>query len=157
MAEADEAASIVLVAEDETLVRLLVNDVLTDAGYRVLEARDGHEALTILGLRDDVQALLTDITMPNVDGMSLARIVSERWPHIGIVVMSAATFPSDLPKGVRFVSKPCSNEKLVREIEAALAARTSAAPIALTSTPTLHGGQVHGAGGLAQPLREPEE
>jgi CheY-like chemotaxis protein len=38
----------VLVAEDETLVRLLANDMLTEAGYRVIEARDGQEALTIL-------------------------------------------------------------------------------------------------------------
>jgi CheY-like chemotaxis protein len=43
----DGTAVVVLVAEDETLVRLLANDILTEAGYRVLEARDGQEALTI--------------------------------------------------------------------------------------------------------------
>src|SRR5687768_7462054 len=83
-----DTAVVVLVAEDETLVRLLANDILNEAGYRVLEARDGQEALTILELHDDVRALLTDVSMPNVDGISLANIVRGRWPHIAIVVGS---------------------------------------------------------------------
>jgi CheY-like chemotaxis protein len=53
----DDSAVVVLVAEDETLVRLAANDILSAAGYRVLEARDGQEALTILEVHDDVRAL----------------------------------------------------------------------------------------------------
>ena len=49
MVHADKGiAGVVLVAEDETLVRLLASDILSEAGHRVLEARDGQEALTIL-------------------------------------------------------------------------------------------------------------
>jgi CheY-like chemotaxis protein len=54
----------VLVVEDETLVRLLANDILTEAGYRVLDARDGQEALTILEVNNSIRAILTDVTMP---------------------------------------------------------------------------------------------
>lgn len=157
----DGSAVVVLVVEDETLVRLLANDILSEAGYRVLEARDGQEALTILEVHVDIRAIFTDVTMPNVDGLSLAKIVTERWPHIGIVVTSGLALPSELPEGVRFARKPYEAETVQREIEAAIAGTADipvgAAPVALTSIPNLHAGQMHGAGGLAQPLREPEE
>jgi hypothetical protein len=79
MTDSDDAtAVVVLVVEDETLIRLLANDMLSEAGYRVLEARDGQEALTILEVHADVRALFTDVTMPNLDGLSLAKIVSVR-------------------------------------------------------------------------------
>jgi hypothetical protein len=65
-----------------------------------------------------------------------------------------------VPEDVRFVPKPYTAEALVEALEAALAEtaiEASAVPIGLTSIPTFHAGQMHGAGGLAQPLREPEE
>ena len=62
--------------------------MLSEAGYRVLEARDGQEALTILEVHADVRAVFTDVTMPTLDGLSLAKIVSERWPQIGILLTS---------------------------------------------------------------------
>ena len=52
----DGTAVVVLLVEDETLVRLLANDMLAEAGYRVLEARDGQEALTILEVHDSIRA-----------------------------------------------------------------------------------------------------
>lgn len=152
---------IVLVADDETLVRLVANDMLTEAGYRVLKARDGQEALAILTAHADVRALFTDVTMPNLDGLSLARIVSERWPRIGIVVTSAVASPADVPKGARFVRKPSTSEAVLEAIEAVIAetalVQTGPVPVALTNMANLQAGQLHGAGGLAQPLREPEE
>ena len=160
----DDTAVVVLVAEDETLVRLLVNDILTEAGYRVLEARDGQEALTILEVHSDIRALLTDVSMPHVDGISLANIVRGRWPHIAIVVASGA-MPERanprVPEFARFVPKPYSPERLLRELEAALGQvpelPVSAAPVALTNIANFHAGQMHGAGGLAQPLPEADE
>src|SRR5215207_10201919 len=153
-------AVVVLVVEDETLVRLLANDILTEAGYRVLEARDGQEALTILEVHANVRALFTDVTMPNLDGLSLARIVSERWPDIGIVITSGLVAPSELPNGARFIGKPYEPETVHGEIHTIIAeaANTSkgAAPVALTGVPNLHAGQMHGEGALAQPLPEPE-
>ena len=112
---------IVLVAEDETLVRLVANDMLTDADYRVVEAQDGQEALAILTAKNTVRALLTDVNMPNVDGLALAKIVRQRWPHIGVVVTSGRPPPSALPAGARFISKPYRYEDVVLELEAVIA------------------------------------
>lgn len=155
------SAAVVLVVEDETLVRLLANDILTNAGYRVLEARDGQEALTVLEVHSGVSALLTDVTMPNLDGLALTKIVRARWPHIGIVVCSGLAKPTTLPPGVRFMSKPYAPEAVVHELEKVLDAtghiQTSAAPVSLQSIANLHAGQMHGAGGLAQPVAEPEK
>jgi CheY-like chemotaxis protein len=117
----DDVPLIVLVAEDEALVRLLANDMLTDADYRVVEAQDGQEALTILGARNTVRALLTDVNMPNVDGLELAKIVRQRWPHIGIIVTSGMPRPTGLPAGARFISKPYRHEDLLSELEAVIA------------------------------------
>ena len=156
MADLDDgSAVVVLVVEDETLVRLLANDILSDAGYRVLEARDGQEALTILEVHDDVQALFTDVNMPHVDGLSLAKIVSERWPEMGIVITSGV---AAAPKGYRFLPKPYTSESLLREINAAVAgAEASSVPVAPMSMPLIEGARPSGAGGLAQPLAEPEK
>lgn len=112
----DDVPLVVLLAEDETLVRLLASDMLTDADYRVVEAHDGHQALTILDANNTVRALLTDVTMPNVDGLALAKIVRERRPHIGVVVTSGRPMPADLPMGVRFVSKPYRHEAVLQEL-----------------------------------------
>jgi two-component system, response regulator PdtaR len=146
---------VVLVAEDETLVRLLANDILSDAGYRVLEARDGQEALTILEVHDDVRALFTDVNMPHVDGLSLAKIVSERWPDMGIVVTSGA---AAAPEGYRFLPKPYNPESLLRDIEAVVAGviEASSVPVALTIMP-IEGARPSDAGGLAHPLAEPDK
>jgi len=160
VAAGTEEKIVVLVAEDETLVRLIVNDILAEAGYRVLEARDGQEALTILQVHSDVAAVVTDVNMPHVDGLSLARIVDERWPRIAIVVASALPLPTELPPGARFVQKPYKPAVLVEELKAALedvSAQASAAPVALMNPVNLQAGPMHGAGGIAQPLPEPEK
>lgn len=117
----DDAPVIVLVAEDETLLRLLANDMLTDADYRVVEAQDGREALAILDAKNTVRALLTDVNMPNVDGLALARIVRQRWPHIGVVVTSGRPMPAGMPDGARFISKPYRYEDVLQELEAVIA------------------------------------
>ena len=145
----DDTAVVVLVAEDETLVRWFASDMLSEAGYRVREARDGQEALAILEVHDDVRALFTDVNMPHVDGLSLAKIVLARWPHIGVVVTSGATEP----EGVRFLRKPYAPEALLRAITAAIAetdVETSRAPVALTIMASVQRGNMHRR--LAQPL-----
>ena len=109
-------------------------------------------------MRDDVGALFTDVAMPNMNGVALAKIVSERWPEIGIVVTSGA-MPLDLklelPVGSRFIQKPYAPEKLSQGIEAVLP--LARGPVALHSIATMQAGKMHGAGGLAQPLQEPEK
>lgn len=160
MQSSSETKSVViLIVEDEILVRMSVADILQDAGYHVVEARDGVEAIALLEVRDDVVAVLTDVTMPNMNGIALAKIVSERWPHIAIVLTSGALPPGvqlELPPGARFVRKPYQPDAFLREI-AALVPIPRGTPVALQSIPTLQAGKLHGAGGIAQPLAEPEE
>ena len=140
------------------IVRMSTTDILQDAGYLVLEARDGVEAIAMIELRDDVAALFTDVTMPNMNGVALARVVRERWPHIGIVVTSGALPPNvklELPEGARFLAKPYKPKELLQDIQAVLPQVGS--EVAIRSLPTMQAGKMHGAGGLAQPLPEPDE
>jgi CheY-like chemotaxis protein len=117
----DDPRFIVMVADDDTLVRFMISEMLADANYEVVEARDGQEALAILGSQVGIGALLTDVTMPNVDGLALAKIARQRWPHIGVVVTSGRQVPSGLPDGTRFISKPFSQEKLLHELKSVIA------------------------------------
>ena len=149
---------VILIVEDEMIVRMSTTDILQDAGYLILEARDGVEAIAVIELRDDVAALFTDVTMPNMNGVALARLVRERWPHIGIVITSGALPPNvklELPDGARFLAKPYKPKQLLQEIQAVLPLVGSA--VAIRSLPTMQPGKMHGAGGLAQALSEPEE
>ncbi|MCB5173917.1 response regulator [Microvirga lenta] len=80
---------VILVVEDEPLVRMFLADALDDAGYKVFEAVNADEAVTLLQARPDIQAVVTDIEMPgSMNGIGLARPVRERWPGIGLLVTS---------------------------------------------------------------------
>ena len=155
------ARPVILVAEDETLVRMTTSEMLEESGHQVYQARDGQEALTILEVRgESVNVLFSDITMPNLGGLDLAEIVHARWPHIGIVLCSGNA-PPDLkqrmPLEATFIGKPFREAEALAAVRAASQRRPAAGPaVALHSFPTLRAGQTHGAGGLAQPLPEPE-
>jgi len=175
MSIADHKPAIILLAEDETLVRMIASDILTDdASYRVIEAANADEALTLLEARHDVRVVFTDVDMPgSLNGYALARIVDMRWPGIALIVTSGLTGPGigDLPKKARFLPKPYSPATLLDTVRDLLAG--SAKPITLPGDDSADG---HGAailpvgikvdqlhtglgtvGGLAQPLPEPEE
>jgi CheY-like chemotaxis protein len=108
---------IILVVEDETLVRLAAVGMLEDAGFRLVEAANSDQALELLAADSNVQLLFTDVSMPGaIDGLALARMVRVRWPHIAIMVASAkrAPHPEELPAGSRFERKPYSLDTVVR-------------------------------------------
>ena len=104
-----EPRMVILVVEDEPLVRLFPTDFLDEAGFKVFEAVNGDEALTILQARPDVQVIISDIEMPgSMNGLELARAVHERWPGIGVVVTSGRERPGpdDLSDKVAFLARP---------------------------------------------------
>jgi CheY-like chemotaxis protein len=108
---------VILVVEDEALVRFAAVGMLEDAGFRMIEAVNGDQALELLTADSDVQLLFTDVTMPGaIDGLALARQVRDRWPHIAIMVVSAKRVPhaDELPDGSRFEQKPYSPDTVVR-------------------------------------------
>jgi CheY-like chemotaxis protein len=103
------ANAVVLVVEDEILIRMDVVDQLTALGYIIIEASSGREALEALTNADAVHILFTDIDMPgDPDGVMLAHEVSQTRPEIGIIVTSGKTALGEdrLPVGSRFFPKP---------------------------------------------------
>jgi CheY-like chemotaxis protein len=102
---------VVLVVEDEFLLRIDAADVIAAAGFEVIEAANADEAIEILESRSDVTVVFTDIQMPgSMDGLKLARAVRGRWPPIKIVATSGLlnVREVDLPEGGRFLPKPYS-------------------------------------------------
>ncbi len=151
-------AAILLVA-DELLVRLTAHEALEEAGYNVIEARDGQEALAILEIHPDVRLLFTDITMPNLDGVTLARLVRSRWPHIAVLVTSALPPPAGtLPEDAAFLPKPYKLGALIETVGGLLEREPpSGAPVVPVSPATERPWLPGHSGGLAQALTEPDE
>ncbi len=111
--------STVLVVEDESFVRMIAADVLEESGFCVLEAPDASVALDLLK-QHDVAVVFTDINMPGpIDGLQLARIVTEGFPHVKVIVTSGKQWlgPDDLPHESVFLPKPYRPAQLTRLIE----------------------------------------
>jgi CheY-like chemotaxis protein len=112
---------VILVVEDEPLVRIFVADFMSEIGFKVLEAVDADEAMTILKARPDVLAIISDVEMPrgSMSGFALARAVRERWPGIGIVITSGRERPGpdELPEDVVFLAKPYLPETVIQVIQ----------------------------------------
>jgi CheY-like chemotaxis protein len=110
---------VVLIVEDEPLVRLTGADLLADAGFDVLEASNADEALRILEATPAVRVVFSDVEMPgSTDGLGLARNICRRWPSIGIVLTSGHRIREEMiPCDGRFVAKPYDGQVLVRQIE----------------------------------------
>ena len=107
---------VILVVDDEVLLRMLATEHFEEAGYEVIEAEDGASALIALKARPDIQAVFTDVQMPGrPDGFALARTVREISPGCAIVVVSGRAAPqgADLAEGVRFVTKPYWGSEIV--------------------------------------------
>ena len=115
-----ENAPVVLLVEDEPLVRMAAVDDLQDAGFHVLEAANADVALAVLeSCSSDVQVLFTDIDMPgSMNGLDLAENVQQWWPHISLLISSAYHRPhsGQLPEDGRFVPKPYCSDDVVQQI-----------------------------------------
>jgi CheY-like chemotaxis protein len=113
---------VVLIVEDELLLRGYAVEMITSAGFEVIEAGNADEAIEILEATPDITVVFTDIQMPgSMDGLKLARAVRGRWPPIKIVATSGLVDvgEKDLPEGGRFLPKPYSLEAiggLLREL-----------------------------------------
>jgi CheY-like chemotaxis protein len=90
------AALRVLMAEDELLAAEVIEEALTEAGFEVLAANDGQEALDLAAKGADFDLLLTDLKMPRLDGKELIARLRARRPDLPVVVMTG--FPP--PNGV---------------------------------------------------------
>jgi CheY-like chemotaxis protein len=105
-AEASQRA-LVLLVEDDVLIRLSTGDVLRESGYKVVEAADGEEALGLLcaGLTPDL--VISDIRMPGpTNGLKLLDLVQKRYPGLPVLLASSHLPLENRHQGVVFLPKP---------------------------------------------------
>jgi PAS domain S-box-containing protein len=121
------AAGSVLVVEDEPGVRSFAGQVLAQAGYRVLQAANGEEALALASLPGaTISVLLTDVVMPGISGRVLAERLRVLHPGLAVLYMSGYTEDMVLRVGVptdgsNFLQKPFTPESLLARVRSALA------------------------------------
>jgi two-component system, response regulator PdtaR len=113
------SSSVVLIVEQDELLKSLTADIMEDAGFAVLQTDDADEALAILESRSDIALMLTSVAMPgSMDGLDLARTVCKRWPAIKTIIASSQVrlIGSDLTAGSRFLLKPYHVPTMISEI-----------------------------------------
>ena len=95
--------------EDEPILRMMALDLVEDAGFEALEARNADEAVRALEARRDIRIVFSDIDLGvGMDGIKLARAIRDRWPPVEIIMTSDKVHPSpdDLPARGVFFEKP---------------------------------------------------
>jgi CheY-like chemotaxis protein len=109
--------AVILVVDDEPILRMIAVDLVEEAGFEALEAANADEAIHLLESRDGIRLILTDIDMPagSMNGLKLAAAVRHRWPPIEIIVVSGHYHAKaeDLPEGVLFFPKPYKPAEIV--------------------------------------------
>jgi PAS domain S-box-containing protein len=117
------ARGMVLLAEDEATVRQMARQVLRRAGWSVVEAATGGEALQLLEtMRHPIDAIVSDVVMPGIGGIELAETVLDRYPAVRVVLLSGYTAETlglerVVARGARFVSKPASRRELLAALD----------------------------------------
>lgn len=102
----------ILVVEDEMLIRFVVSDDLREAGYGVIEAFNGDEALAILRSDIPIDLIISDVRMPgSLDGMGLLAIVRAEFPNVPVIITSGHLDGSVAVAGgaACFIAKPYSS------------------------------------------------
>jgi CheY-like chemotaxis protein len=115
---------VILIVEDEAVLRLMAVGLVEDAGCLPIVANNADEAIAILEERPDIDLLFTDIHMPgSMDGLKLAHAVRHRWPPLKIIIVSGRTRLSEneMPTNCRFFPKPYRADHLVAELRALVA------------------------------------
>ena len=125
-AKAAAGTETILLVEDEASLRTLTRTTLELSGYRVLEARDGLEAMELSNHHDGaIDLLLSDVVMPGMGGPELARSLARQRPETRVVFMSGYTgqgvgSQTNLSPGSDFLSKPFTRDVLRQKIREAL-------------------------------------
>ena len=120
--------AVILVVEDEPIIRFNAVELLNLTGFEALGAKNADEAISILEARSDIHLVFTDVEMPGtMDGIKLAHYIRGRWPEVHLIVASGRTFvkESDLPPSSKFFTKPYDDRKVVAEINKMLSANNA--------------------------------
>lgn len=105
----NKGKNVVLVVEDNPIIRMGAIDLVLAAGYEAIEAHDADEAIRILESRSDIDLVFTDVQMPGtMDGIKLSHYIRKRWPPVKLILASgnAILEESMLPEGTGFFAKP---------------------------------------------------
>ena len=122
-------ATTVLVVDDELMSRRVASRILSEEGYRVLEASSAEEAMDVLRLaRGQVDLVILDVVMPRCDGVTLAGQVLTRWPEQRLMYMSAHPAEILMQHGltslaVPFLAKPYTRIEMLAKLRQALERR----------------------------------
>ncbi|WP_245435387.1 response regulator [Microvirga calopogonii] len=118
-----KSLGVILLVEDEPLVRLVAADILMEAHFHVIEAADAEEALTVLKAEIGIDVVFSDVEMPpGMNGFDLTWQIHRGWPWIGLLIASGREWPreNDLPPGAVFLAKPYSQATLLSHVRAAV-------------------------------------
>ena len=116
----EDASFTILIVEDHPAVRKSASELVALIGHKVYAACDADEALELLELCSDIDAVLTDIEMPgSMNGLALALVIHHRWPDIVVIATSGRVEPApwELPGGTAFIAKPYRLGQLVAQID----------------------------------------
>jgi DNA-binding NtrC family response regulator len=111
--------AVILVVDDEPLIRFSAIDVLESEGYEAIEAANADEALVFINRRDDIDVVFTDVNMPgSLDGIQLAQRARAIRPKMGIIITSGMVrlLEPSLPPETVFFPKPYQFDKLLGSI-----------------------------------------
>lgn len=111
---------VVLIVDDDPMIRLNAQDILEAAGFHCLDAIDAQAAIAELDHHgQEIVLLFSDVEMPGgMDGFALARLVANAWPHIEIVIVSGRRRPEpgDMPDRATFLTKPFSQASVLEHL-----------------------------------------
>lgn len=110
-------SNVILVVEDDPLIRMDLLDMIEEFGYRTMAAENADSAIALLQQHTEIVAVVTDVDMPgSMNGIKLAGLINKRWPPCKLLVVSGAhdIAAADLPDGARFLSKPVRRDMIGR-------------------------------------------
>lgn len=114
----DGHAPVILLVEDDVLVRFTTAETLRESGYHVLEAVDAGEALSLIGTGHPLDLVLSDVRMPGqMDGVALTYAIKEVRPNLPVVLVSSHLEPNTSHAGEAFLSKPYQIRELFKIVE----------------------------------------
>lgn len=113
-------ASTILVVEDDAIVRMLIVDVLEELEFKVLEAADAEEALSIVDTNQVIDLMMTDVGLPDMNGKELATKVRKLRPTLPILFASGYAENIDATSGMQVIAKPFSIDQLRDKVKSML-------------------------------------
>jgi CheY-like chemotaxis protein len=128
-AVSDHRCPLVLIVEDDDLLRLISSMELVENGFRTVEARTADEAVAILERCSGIDAIFTDVSMPgSMNGLALAHHVRRQQPDTYVLITSGDELPDEapIPDHSDFVSKPYALPQIAQMIRAQLASGEAA-------------------------------